>query len=221
HPRSVLRAIGGRGERTFTGIQQRLMGVLSTTSLDRSLRILADKRVIAADEPLSTRRARKDRRWRVRDPALRFWLAAIEPNLPDVERGRPDLASESLRSSFPAWRGRAIEPVVRESLERLFPEERWPTVRAVGGWWPRSNTPEVDLVGTDGRPAGHIGFVGTIKWREERPLEEHDVDRLARDATAVPGVDAGTPLVGVCPAGAEDKRLTAIWRADDLLSAWQ
>ncbi len=93
HARAVLSAIGGRGERTYTGILQTLNGAISPATLDRALSLLSQKRVLAADEPLSTKRATRDRRWRVSDPALRFWLAIVEPALADVDRGRPDLAS--------------------------------------------------------------------------------------------------------------------------------
>jgi AAA+ ATPase superfamily predicted ATPase len=217
--RAVLGAIGGRGERTYTGILGEVVGRLSSTTLDKSLDVLTYKRVIAADEPLSTRPARKDRRWRVADPALRFWLALVEPALGDIERGRPDLALERFDSGFASWRGRAIEPTVRAALSRLLPDSRWPTVRHVGGWWPRTNQPEIDLVGTDDRPAKTIAFIGTVKWRTSA-LTAPDVDVLARSARAVPGAGPATALVGVCPGGGDDPRLAAVWTADDLLAAW-
>jgi len=203
NPRLVLRAVGGRGERTHATILRALGGAVSPATLDRALTALTNKRVLGADEPLSTRAASKDRRWRVCDPALRFWLALVEPLLGDVDRGRPDLALRRWRESYPAWRGRAVEPVVRDALMRLLPDDRWPEVRLVGGWWPRSNTPEVDLVGADRRPATEISFVGTITWRTAAPLTQREISQLAHDATYVPGVGAGTPLVAVCPAGAD------------------
>ncbi len=220
-PRLVLTAIGGRGERTHTTILRALGGAVSAATLDRALTTLTDKRVVTADEPLSTKAGAKDRRWRVRDPALRFWLALVEPLLGDVDRGRPDLALRRWRESYPAWRGRAVEPVVRDALMRLLPDDRWPEVRQVGGWWPRSNTPEIDLVGADRRPATEISFVGTIKWRAGSPLTQREIGQLGHDATHVPGVGAGTPLVAVCPAGADPTdRLHHMWTADDLLQAW-
>lgn len=182
HARLVLTAIGGKGERTHSRILRALDGSISPTTLDRSLGLLTEKRVIAADEPLSTRSATKDRRWRVSDPALRFWLAMVEPALPD---------------------------------------ERWPGAREVGGWWPRNNTPEIDLVAADSRPARTIAFVGSIKWHARTPFTGRDVAALATDAVHVPGVGAATPLVAVCPAGADDDpRLSQVWTADDLLAAW-
>ncbi|MFB7888549.1 ATP-binding protein [Cellulosimicrobium cellulans] len=221
HARLVLTAIGGKGERTHSRILQALDGSISPTTLDRSLGLLTEKRVIAADEPLSTRSATKDRRWRVSDPALRFWLAMVEPALPDIDRGRPDLAAARFETTFSSWRGRAIEPVVREALARLLPDETWPGARDVGGWWPRNNTPEIDLVAADVRPARTIAFVGSIKWHARTPFTSRDVDALAADAVHVPGVGAATPLVAVCPAGADDDpRLSRVWTADDLLAAW-
>ncbi|MER6970068.1 ATP-binding protein [Nocardioides sp. NPDC000445] len=220
--RQVLRAIGGQGERTFSSIQRGILGPTAVSgTLTRTLALLADKRMTAADEPLSTKPAPKDRRYRIADPALKFWLAFVEPSLLDVDSGRPDVALARVRGGYSSWRGRVIEPVVRDAVFRLSREE-WPEVRAVGGWWPRSNNPEIDLVGADTRPAHQIAFVGTVKWRTDKPLSERDRHQLARDSTAVPGADPRTDMVGVCPAGAEpEAAFTKVWTADDLLDAWR
>jgi Archaea bacterial proteins of unknown function len=156
--------IGGHGERTFTGVQRAVRGGLNASSLTDSLRLLADKRMVTADEPLSCRPGSKDRRYRVADPGLRFWLAFVEPALSEVDRGRPDLSMSRVQAGYPSCRGRAIEPVVRAALARMT-HSRWPGLRHIGGWWPRTNRPEVDLVGADRIPAHEISFVGTIKWR--------------------------------------------------------
>lgn len=218
--RAVLGAIGGRGERTFTGILKTLGDGVAAPTLSKSLAMLADTAVIAADEPLSIRRAPKDRRWRVADPALQFWLAFVAPSLGDIDRGRPDLAAARFDAGYASWRGRAVEPVVRDALRRLLPDRGWPQVAEIGGWWPRNNTPEVDLIGADRRPAGAIGFAGTIKWRGDAALTAREVAALAVDAVHVPGVTAATPLVAVCPAGAEDSRIAQCWDAEALLAAW-
>lgn len=220
--RQVLTAIGGQGERTFTGIQtSQGAAPMNAASLTTSLKTLRAKRMVAADEPLSTRRAAKDRRWRIADPALRFWLAFVEPALAEVDRGRSDLAVARVERGFSSWRGRAIEPVVRAALERLLPDKHWPEAKHVGGWWPRNNTPELDLVGADKRPATAISFVGTVKWRDRNAVSGDEVARLAQDAVSVPGASAATPLIAVCPAGAEEGHaLRRTWNAEDLLQAW-
>lgn len=221
--RQVLSAIGGRGERTFTGIQQAARGApLNAASLTTSLRLLQDKRIVAADEPLSTRSGRRDRRYRIADPALRFWLAFVEPALSEIDRGRGDLAVTRFDASYASWRGRAIEPVVRDALQRLLPDDRWPAVSSVGGWWPRNNVPEIDLVGADQpHSADTVSFVGTVKWRRKGPVTGSEVTALARSATVVPGVDVGTALVAVCPTGGDADGLAQVWSAEYLLRAWR
>lgn len=220
--RHVLTAIGGRGERTFSGIQRGARSrALNAASLTHSLGVLSAKGVVTAECPLSTKAAPKDRRWRIADPALRFWLAYVEPALAEIDRGRGDLAASRVARGFAGWRGRAVEPVVRSGLKRLPPDPRWPLLGAVGGWWPRSNTPEVDLVGGDRSPvAREVLFVGTVKWRSDEPVGGRDLQTLRESATVVPGVHQSTPLVAVCPAGADVQGLARVWTAEELLEAW-
>lgn len=220
--RAVLTAIGGLGERTFTGIQNKIHASSAPSTLNNALDLLRTKRVIAADEPLSTSLAAKNRRWRIEDPALRFWLAFVEPSLSDIDRGRNDLALARFQDGFASWRGRAIEPITRTALSRLLPDEAWPTAKVVGAWWPRNNNPEIDLIAANRYPAEQIAFVGTIKWRSRGPVTTLEVDKLATEAVLVPGVTAATPLVAVHPTGrCRDPRIATTWSAADLLGAWK
>ena len=195
---------------------------MSNSTLTANLRTLIAKRVVAADEPLSTRPAVKDRRWRVADPSLRFWLAFVEPALGEVDRERPDLAMARVERSYESWRGRAIEPVVRTALTRMLPDSEWPGVTEVGGWWPRTNSPEIDLVGADRAPAGRVAFVGAIKWRETGTVTGAEITGLSADALRVPGVNVATPLVTVSGSRkTRDRRIRHSWNAADLLTAWR
>ncbi|MDR0946040.1 MAG: AAA family ATPase [Bifidobacteriaceae bacterium] len=220
--RDVLTAIGGRGERTFAAIQRATPGgQLATTTVTNTLERLIEQRLIVAEEPLSAKPAHKLRRYRIADPALRYWLAFVEPALGDIDRGRPDLALARHAAGYPSWRGRAIEPVVRESLWRCLAGTRWSDAGALGGWWNRANRPEIDLVAADRRPASRIEFVGTVKWRPDRPVDAADRAALADGATAVLGAGPGTDLVAVCPAGGtDDAGFAQVWTAGDLLAAW-
>jgi AAA+ ATPase superfamily predicted ATPase len=220
HARTVLTAIGGRGERTYTGVLNSVAGRLSPPTLESALSTLVAARIVTADEPLSIRRSPKNRRWRIEDPALRYWLACVEPSLADVDRGRPDLAFQRIQAQYPSWRGRAIEPIVRGAMERLLPDNRIPHADEVGGWWPRSNIPEVDITAVDSSTS-RLGCVGTIKWRDSAPVSNTDVNELLRDAMAVPGYTPDVPLVAVCPKGSQDPRISVTWTAEDLLMAWE
>lgn len=218
HTRAVLEQIGS-GETTFTKIAQRAGGI-THAMLERSLATLIDRRVVARDLPLSTKSLREPR-YRVADPYLRFWLRFLGPNAAKLDRGRSDLVLAELRSSFGAWRGKAIEPVVREALGSAALASRLPRdASEVGGYWTRRNVPEIDLIGADRpAPAEAIAWVGTIKWRDREPVTEADLRKLAADAALVPGVDESTPLVAVCPAGVDAPGASEI-TADDLLQAW-
>lgn len=90
-------------------------------------------------------------------------------------------------ASWTSWRGAAIEPVIREALRRI--SDRLPgEPSAIGGYWTRSNDPEIDLVGADREPvARHISFVGSIKWRDRHPFDERDL----AEAHRTPVQDAG------------------------------
>ncbi|MFI6548562.1 ATP-binding protein [Streptomyces prunicolor] len=220
--RHVLSVIGS-GERTFGTIAAKAGSAgrpLQPGSLNAALRTLADKRLIAVDTPLSTRPGDRDRRYRVADPYLRFWLAFLERGIPEIERGRGRIVAEAVERGWTSWRGRAIEPVVRESLARLLPDRTWPQVREVGGWWPRTNNPEVDLVGADRAPAREIAFVGSIKWHERGPFDHRALAALTRDAMAVPGADEDTPLVAVSRCGFAVDGLVSAYGPERLMEGW-
>ncbi|WP_052851298.1 ATP-binding protein [Streptomyces avicenniae] len=224
HARAVLEAVGS-GERTFGAIAAQAggSGALPSGTLTPLLATLRTKRVLAADLPLSARPDSKNKRYRIADPYLRFWLAFVQRAIPLIERGRGDLALERIERSWTAWRGRAVEPLIREALLRLLPDSPWPDTGAVGGWWNRRNNPEIDLVGADREPvAGEVRFVGSVKWLETRPFDRHDYDALVRDVLAVPGADAATPLVAVSRSGvAAGLPLAAHWGPEELLAAWR
>ncbi|MBA3490121.1 MAG: AAA family ATPase [Longispora sp.] len=224
HSRAVLEAVGS-GERTFTAIATEAGGAnpLASGTLSPILTTLLNKRVLAADSPLSTKPDTKNKRYRIADPYLRFWLAFLERGIPLVERGRGDLLLKRIERSWTSWRGRAVEPLIRESLARLLPDDHWPETEAIGGWWNRQNNPEIDLVGADRKPvAKHIGFLGSIKWLENQPFGRREYDSLVRDMLAVPGADTATPLVAVSRCSVDDDLpLAAHWGPEDLLRAWQ
>jgi AAA+ ATPase superfamily predicted ATPase len=224
HSRTVLETIGS-GERTFSAIAAAVGGTspLPSGTLSPILSTLLNKRVLATDEPLSVRSDTRNKRYRIADPYLRFWLAFLDRGIPLVERGRADLLLSRIERSWTSWRGRAVEPIIRESLLRLLPGDSWPDTEAIGGWWNRQNNPEIDLVGADREPiAKRIHFLGSIKWLETQPFGRHEYESLIRGMLAVPGTDSDTPLVAVSRHGVTDGLpLAAHWGPDDLLHAWQ
>lgn len=216
--RVVLGEIGA-GERTFTNIA-RASGGLQASSANRALELLALKRVVARDVPLSTK-ASKEARYRVSDSYLRFWLRFVGTHTGEIERGRGDLTIDRIRRDWTQWRGRAIEPVVREALMRLTPVDGLPPAEAVGGFWTRANDPEIDVIGADRSPvAKRIAYAGTIKWLDNATLDQGDLDKLAGDIGRVPGADERTPLVAISRNGVSATGAASNLGPDDLINAW-
>jgi DNA-binding transcriptional ArsR family regulator len=215
--REVLRAIGS-GERTFTNIARAAGGIAHTT-LTRATDVLTEKRVVAAELPLSLRPS-KERRYRVADPYLRFWLAFLDPHMAEIERMRGDLTLSRIKEQWTSWRGRAIEPLVRESLARLLPDGFLPAAPAIGGYWTRSNDVEIDLVGADRQPvAKQLLFLGSVKWLENSPFDSHDLAVLQKHRAAI--TDEPVPLVAVSSNGISCSGLQAAYEPEELLSAWR
>jgi hypothetical protein len=215
--RVVLSAVGS-GERTFTNLA-RAAGGLAAAPLQRSLSLLTDKRLVVGDLPLSTRPSR-DRRYRITDPYLRFWLRFIAPHMSEIERGRGDLTLARIRRGWTSWRGRAVEPLVRDGLARLLPDDSLPAAEAVGGYWTRTNEVEIDIVGADRGPvAKELLFVGSIKWLEQAPFDARDLADLHRHRAAI-SIDP-LPVVAISRSGATCRGLDAVYDPDDLLVAWR
>ncbi|MCI0545966.1 MAG: DUF234 domain-containing protein, partial [Candidatus Rokubacteria bacterium] len=216
--RDVLRVIGA-GETTFATIARR--SGLNQGSLTRTLQILThDKRVVAVDRPLSGRPSR-NALYRVADPYLRFWLRFIGPNMELLMRGRGDLVAARISEQWGDHRGKAVEPLVRASIERMLPDERFGQARYVGSYWTRTGDLEVDLVGgREPHAPTPVSFVGSLKWRERSPFDRRDIANLAAARSRLPGADDAL-LVGVSRAGFETEDLDVALGPQELLDAWR
>ena len=147
----VLRAIG-HGETAHGRIADR-SGVKGNT-LSAALEVLVDvKGLVSRTLPYAVPPSKQPARYTIVDPYLRFWLRFVGPHLAELSRGRSDLVIARIERDWTAYRGRAVEPVVRTALERLLadPElaEKLGGARHVGSWWKRDHSIEIDLVGGD------------------------------------------------------------------------
>ncbi|MEV0894459.1 ATP-binding protein [Promicromonospora sp. NPDC050262] len=221
--RRVLEVIG-RGQRRFTGIGSKA-GDLRATSLTRSLDLLKTKRMVVSERPLSLRTS-TDTRYRIVDPYLLFWLHFLGPHLAEIERGRGDRVLHRVRDEWTRWRGRAIEPVVRESIALMRHAELPVPVdgsMSVGGFWNRTNSVEVDLVLADKEPvAKSVYGVGSIKWTT-KPYGVRELGELIAHRAQVPGATESTGLVVVSRNGVDDQVRASeavVLGPDELLAQW-
>ncbi len=214
--RAVLSAIGS-GERTFTNIARAAGGIAHST-LSRASNLLIRKGAVVGELPVGLTPS-KERRYRIADPYLRFWLVFLGPHLAELDRMRPDLTLDRIRRGWPSWRGRAIEPLAREALVRLLPAQGIPAAPAVGGYWTRSNDVEIDIVGADREPvARELLFLGSVKWLESAAFDEHDLVALQHHRDRV--CEGPVPLIAVARSGAATTRADAVFTPEDLIAAW-
>jgi len=224
--RRVIEAVGG-GNRTYTNIAaeagSRAGAVPSGTLTPLLHRLVEDKHVLAIDEPLSVRPT-KPALYRVADPSLRFYLAVGRAAHELSRRGRAAAAGMLISRRWASWRGRAVEPVIREALILAAADLPWPEAAAVGGWWNRAFDPEIDLIGADRAPvATKLWYAGSVKWLDH-PFGRRDLAALQRGATQVPGFNSEeTALIGVSCAGFADAAATNLalrWLPADVVGAF-
>lgn len=224
--RRVIEAVGG-GTRTHANVAAEAgsrAGPLPSGTLSPILhRLVADKHVLMLDEPLSVRPG-KPALYRVADSNLRFYLAIGRAAHELSRRGRASSAATLIRRRWASWRGRAVEPVIRDALSLAADDLPWPEAAAVGGWWNRAFNPEIDLIGADRAPvARKIYYAGSVKWLGQ-PFDKHDLAALQRDIARIPGFESGgAGLVAVSRAGfgeAVTGHLDLRWQPADVVGAF-
>lgn len=126
-----------------------------------------------------------------------------------------------MRDSWPEFQGRAIEPIIRASVERLVLDDPdLDGTGVVGGYWTRRTTVEVDLVGFDRWPnPRQVTLAGSVKWREQTPFGRRDLADLIEQRAQVPGA-ADAALVGVSRSGFAVDGLDRTYAPADLVAAW-
>ena len=227
--RRILEAIGA-GERTHATIAATAgsrEGALPSGVLSPLLRRLTEEKQILTVEPALSTQTGKPSLYRIVDSNLRLYLAVLRQAEEQARRGRPDAAHRLIQRRWTAWRGRAVEPLIREALELAAAAGAlpWPDTQAVGGWWNRQFNPEIDLVGADRSPvATRIYFTGSIKWLATA-FDHHDLAAHHAATSQVPGYSAGqtgtvvVSLSGVRPGTSQDDM--EVWRAHEVVEAWR
>lgn len=192
-------------------------GKAEQTATTRALATLTERGLVARESPAWAAPSSRLRRYRVADPYLRFWFRYAERSAEQAARGRADLAIAAFDRDWSSWRGRSIEPVVRQALELLaMRDDRLASVERVLPWWTRDGSAEVDAVAM---AADRTMLLGTIKWRERGGVTDRDVADLAPARSLVPR-SAQARLVAISPSGESSASADVSLGAADLLGAW-
>ncbi|WP_407317583.1 ATP-binding protein [Isoptericola halotolerans] len=189
------------------------------TSTTRALRVLADeKRLVVKETPAWSSSTGRLRRYRVTDPYLRFWFRYVERSLELISRGRADHAFARFERDWSSWRGRSVEPLVRESIARLAPDEApLESIEDVRAWWTRDGQTEVDLVGVSRE---RTVLLGTIKWRPGGEISRREITHLRGVIGTVP-CSGDALIAAISPEGLPVDGADLTFSAANLLSAWR
>ena len=188
------------------------------TATSRALRTLTEtKGLIERELPAWAPQSSKLRRYRVTDPYLRFWFRYVERQVDRIARGRSDLAIAHFDREWSSWRGRSIEPVVRDALQRLaVSDDNLAGVESVQPWWVRDGSVEVDVVAAS---LTATAMLGTIKWRAKGGVTAQELEELRRHRDRVP--KSGDALLAtISPGGSPPRGTDVAYTAADLLAAW-
>ncbi len=188
------------------------------TALTRALQTLTNtKGLIERELPAWAAPSSKLRRYRVTDPYLRFWFRYVERNVDRIARGRADLAIAAFERDWESWRGRTVEPVVRDALARLaVSDPDLAGVETVQPWWIRDGNVEIDVVAS---AAETTVLIGTIKWRARGGVTAREIDELRRHRDRVPHSEAAR-IAAISPSGDAPHNADVSFSAADLLRAW-
>lgn len=219
----VLSAIGAddTASPNFTAVATALGepgGKAEQTAATRALATLTQRGLVERELPAWAAPSSRLRRYRVTDPYLRFWFRYVERSAEQAARGRADLAIAAFDRDWSSWRGRSIEPVVRQALDSLAAhDDRLAPVERVRRWWTRDGSHEVDVVAM---ATDRTVLLGTIKWRERGGVSDRDITALAPARALVPR-SAQARLVAISPSGEAPASADASFSAVDLLAAWR
>lgn len=78
----------------------------------------------------------------------------------------------------------------------------------------------MELVGADEKERpDRVDFIGSVKWRDNRPFDRKNLTSLSGQLASVPGADDSTLLLGVSRAGFDTDTLDIAPSPEDLMEA--
>jgi len=147
------------GNRTFNALRD-FAAIDITRQLDRLQSVgLVQREVPATEDPLRSKRVL----YRIDDNFLHFWFRFVHRRRVDIARGLGrEVVDRAIIPRLSEYMGEPWEEMCRDHVRRLAAGGALPVeVSAVGRWWNRDNSIEIDVVGLDDRK---VVLAGSVKW---------------------------------------------------------
>lgn len=178
HPAAALYAIAN-GRTRYSEIRDAL-GSEPSRTLDRLTALRLVERAVPVTDPERTR----NRRYRIADNFLAFYLSVLSRYRAEIDRGLGPAILDVVLASLDDHMGPVWEATVRDHVRAVAARREWPRgallqadddVVAVGSWWAPDSSAEIDVVALAGRVRRPV-LAGEVKW-----TRSVDGRRLARD----------------------------------------
>ncbi|MGH7882188.1 MAG: ATP-binding protein, partial [Candidatus Dormibacteraceae bacterium] len=169
---SILSALASGFDLTHAELRSHTR--LGPSTLSKYLHVLEGLDMVEPYSPVTeARQAARSRRYRIRDPFLRFWFRFVFDVQQDLDAGLDPAQyfDAHVRPHLPELVAPVFEGICRSWAREEFKDR----VTRVGGWWGRAldalrrthqrNTEEIDLVALDRRS---VTVLGECRWRSER-----------------------------------------------------
>ncbi len=193
-PAAVLYAMAA-GRTRHNEIKDAL-GSEPTRTLDRLVALRLVERLRPVTEPERTRQ----RRYRIADQFLAFYLAVLSRYRAEIDRGLGPSILPVLLSHLDDHMGPAWEDAFRDHVRAAAARHTWPRdlahppddeIVAVGPWWSPDGRTEIDLVALAGR-GRRPALVGEAKWarRVDGRRLAHGLSRKAERLATAPAAPA-------------------------------
>lgn len=167
------------GRRTYGEIKK-FADIDIQRQMDRLLGLgLVERVVPVTEDPTRTKRAV----YRIADNFLNFWFRFVYRHRADIARGLgPDIVQQHILPRLSDYMGEPWEEMCREFIRRqVVRGDLDLNLSAIGRWWNRDNSVEIDLVGLSNKKAV---FACSVKWSQSAGRRE--LDSLRRSVEALP-----------------------------------
>ena len=167
------------GNRTFNALRD-FAAIDIARQLDRLQRVgLVQREAPATEDPLRSKRVL----YRIGDNFLHFWFRFVHRRRVDIARGLGrEVVDRAIIPRLNDYMGEPWEEMCRDHVRRLAAGGALPVeVSAVGRWWNRDNSIEIDVVGLDDRK---VVLAGSVKWAASSGRTE--LRRLQASVEALP-----------------------------------
>lgn len=178
---SILEAIG-KGKVSIKEVSD-ATGIKATSLVPYLNELSSLLGIIRLDDPLFGKKKRN--RYNFNDPFFAFWYRFVYPNLSALSIENYSVVEEKISQDLPSFEGHVFEQVCKDLLYHHNGQTIGSislNLTAIGAWWDRLGSAEVDIVAQNGKKL----LLGEAKWTNQPMDESVIIDLVERKRKLIP-----------------------------------